>query len=84
MAKKPTATPKQAPTAHSIAATLGVPERVLLFCLASRTDWAQAGVTQAAVRHMVVRSLVERERASSRYGLTEQGRAVLAVLLTDR
>ena len=79
MAKRPTSTP--APTPHSIAADLSVPERVLLFCLASRTDWTRAGVTHAAVRHMVVRNLVERGPASNRYVLTEQGRAVLDALL---
>jgi hypothetical protein len=29
----------RAPTAQSIAAALTVPERLLLFCLASDTDW---------------------------------------------
>jgi hypothetical protein len=45
----------KAPTPADIAADLAVPERVLLFCLASGTDWAQASVTHAAVRHMIVR-----------------------------
>jgi hypothetical protein len=31
---------------------LGVEERVLLFCLASRTDWKQAGVTLKTVAGM--------------------------------
>jgi hypothetical protein len=64
-----------------IAAELSAPERVLLFCLASGTDWSQAGVTQAAVRHMIVRSLVERPPAGNRLVLTDQGLAVLAALL---
>lgn len=33
------------PTPETIAAELTVPERALLFCLASNTDWAKAGVT---------------------------------------
>ena len=79
MARRPP--PSSEPTPQSIGAGLSVPERVLLFCLASRTDWTKAGVTQAAVRHMMVRSLVERGPAAGRYVLTGQGRAVLDALL---
>jgi uncharacterized protein len=78
MAKAPTPTPR------SIAESLSVPERVLLFCLASRTDWTKAGVTHAAVRHMIVRNLLERGPAANRYELTAEGRAVLAALLPGR
>jgi hypothetical protein len=69
------------PTAESIAAELTVPERLLLFCLASSTDWAKAGVAHATAQHMMVRGLIERDQAASRFALTEQGRAVLAALL---
>jgi hypothetical protein len=62
------------PTPDSIAAELTVPERLLLLCLASDTDWAKAGVTHITVQHMMVRGLIERDRAATRYGLTEQGR----------
>jgi hypothetical protein len=34
----------KAPTPEAIAAELTVPERVLLFCLASDTNWVKAGV----------------------------------------
>jgi hypothetical protein len=68
------------PTAESIAAELTVPERLLLFCLASDTDWQAAGITHATAQHMMVRGLIERQ-AASRYALTDQGRAVLAVML---
>jgi hypothetical protein len=37
--------------APNIAAELSVQERVLLFCLASGTEWAQAGVTGATASH---------------------------------
>jgi len=74
----------KAPTPQIIAADLTVPERVLLFCLASGTDWAQAGVTHAAVRHMIIRDLVERGPASNRFVLTEKGRAVLDALLSPK
>ena len=42
-------------TAESIAAVLTVPERILLFCLASDTDWQAASVTHATAQHMMVR-----------------------------
>jgi hypothetical protein len=64
----------------AIAAELTVPERVLLFCLASGTDWVKAGVTHATAQHLLVRNLVERDQASG-FVLTDQGRAVLAALL---
>jgi hypothetical protein len=34
----------KAPTTETMAAELSVPERVLLFYLASNTDWVKAGV----------------------------------------
>jgi hypothetical protein len=68
------------PTAESTAAALTVPERLLLFCLASGTDWQAAGITHATGQHMMVRGLIER-RAATRYVLTEPGRAVLAAFL---
>jgi hypothetical protein len=37
-----------------------VSERVLLFCLASDTDWQRAGVTHTTAQHMMVRGLIER------------------------
>jgi hypothetical protein len=70
----------KAPTTETIAAELTVPERVLLFCLASGTDWVKAGVTHATAQHLLVRGLVERDKASG-YVLTDQGRAVLSALL---
>jgi hypothetical protein len=68
------------PTAQSIAAELTVPERLLLFCLASDMDWQAAGITHATAQYMMVRGPIER-RAAARYALTDQGRAVLAVML---
>jgi hypothetical protein len=72
---------KTKPTPESIAAELTVPERVLLFYLASDTDWQKAGVTHATAQHMMVRGSIERDHAVSRYALTEQGRALLAALI---
>jgi hypothetical protein len=69
----------KAPTPDSIAAELSVPERLLLFCLASGTDWAKAGVPAITVQHLLVRNLVKRDNATH-LALTEQGRAVLTAL----
>lgn len=52
------------PTAESIAAGLTVTERVLLFWLASDTDWQAASITYATVQHM--RGSIERERRARR------------------
>jgi hypothetical protein len=59
---------------------LAVKERVLLFCVATRTEWIKAGVTHLTARQMVVKNLVERDPANS-LSLTAQGRAVLSALL---
>ena len=67
----------------SIAAAVAVPERVMLFCLASDTDWQKAGVTHATAQHLMVRGLIDRGAAAGAYVLTDQGRAVLAALLGD-
>ena len=71
------------PTAESIAAALTVPERLLLFCLASDTDWQAASITHATAQQMMVRGLIERQ-AASRFALTDQGHAVLAAMLERR
>jgi hypothetical protein len=68
--------------ANSVAADLSTLERVLLFCLASGTEWAEAGVTGATVTAMVVRGLVDRDSAA-RLVLTRDGRAVLDALLGE-
>jgi hypothetical protein len=47
---------------------LSVPERVLLFCVASDTDWERAGITGARVRAMIVRGLVQRDPAGGDSG----------------
>jgi hypothetical protein len=70
------------PSAKSTATALTVAERLLLFCLASDTDWQAASITHATAQHMMVRGLIERDQAATRYALTDQGRAVLAALLT--
>jgi hypothetical protein len=79
--KEPTEPPKR--DAAIGAAELTVPERVLLFCVASGTDWARAGVTGATATAMVVKGPIERD-ASDQLTLTKEGRAALDALLSRR
>jgi hypothetical protein len=74
MSKRPVkARPESAPA-------LTIPERILLFCVASVTDWEHAGIIGATVTTMVVRGLIERD-AGNRLTLTDQGRAELLALI---
>jgi hypothetical protein len=47
------------------APALSIPERVLLFCIASDTDWEHAGVTGTTVTAMIVRGLIQRDRRAN-------------------
>ena len=67
---------------EKIATGLSVPERVLLFCIASRTDWQKAGITGETVTLMVVKGLVERD-AAGRLFLAEDGWAAFEALLKE-
>ena len=67
--------------ASKIAAQLNVSERVLLFCIASDTEWALAGVTGATATAMIVRGHIQRDPLG-RLFLTKQGRAALDALLS--
>jgi hypothetical protein len=68
---------------------LGVQERVLLFCLASGTDWKEAGITLETVAGMAGKGLLFAQNAPllmSRGGhlaLTDAGRAAFRALLRD-
>ena len=64
------------------AAALSVPERVLLFCVASRTDWERAGITGTMVTATVIRGLIAREPTGGLY-LTKDGRAALRTLMGE-
>jgi hypothetical protein len=71
------------PTSHLIPAGLSIPERLLLFCLATGTDWQAASITHATAQQMMVRGLIERATGAASYRLTDQGRAVLEALLKE-
>jgi hypothetical protein len=69
------------PTAEMIAEGLSVPERIMLFCIASATDWQKAaGLTHTVARRLMIRGLIDRQAADT-YVLTDQGRAVLEALM---
>jgi len=68
------------PTPEMIAEGLTVPERIMLFCVASGTDWQKAGVTHMVAQQVLIRGLIDRRGANS-YVLTDQGRIVLEALL---
>jgi hypothetical protein len=67
--------------AKTIASVLRGPERIMLFCLASGTNWHMAGVTYAMTRHLLFRGLIARDQSAGRFRLTPLGRDVLAELL---
>jgi hypothetical protein len=58
---------------------LSVPERLLLFCVASRMDPAMAGLPHRTAELLVMKNLARRDQA--RLSLTDQGRAALDSLL---
>ena len=64
------------------AEALPVRERVLLFCIASRTEWQKAGVNGAVVTSALVKGLVDRDAAGA-LALTDRGHAVLRAMLPD-
>jgi hypothetical protein len=72
--------PAKAQAKTDAAPALTIPERILLFCVASDTDWEHAGITGATVTTMVIRGLIGRD-AGNRLALTDQGRAALDALL---
>ena len=65
------------------AQVLSIPARLLLFCVATGTDWERAGITRATVTTTVVRGLIERDVAGGLTITKQQGRAVLAALLME-
>jgi hypothetical protein len=68
------------PSSETIAAGLTVPERILLFCLASDTDWRNAGIAHTTAQRLLVRALIGRDRADALRS-NRSGSAVLAALL---
>ena len=68
-------------TPKTIAADLRVTDRIMLFCLASGTDWERGGVPHSTAQHLLVRNLIARVPTPARFKLTPLGRDVLAALI---
>jgi hypothetical protein len=60
--------------------TLSVSERLLLFCAASGTKPANAGIMHRTIEHSIIKGLIKRERTG--LTLTELGRATMNALLS--
>jgi hypothetical protein len=56
---------------------------MLLFCLASGTDWQRAGVNVGTATPLVVRNSVEVEQSPARFRLTPSGVKVFAALIRE-
>jgi hypothetical protein len=72
----------KAPSSETIAAELTVPERILLFCVASDTEWRRANITYTTAQRLLLRGLIGRDQAALRFVLTDQGRAAFEALLS--
>jgi len=57
-------------------------ERVLLFCVASRTDWQKAGVPGETVLNMIEKGLIV-DHPFDRLALTMRGRPALKATLPE-
>ena len=68
------------PTETAVA--LRVSERMLLFCVASNTDWKHPAIPGEIVATMVVKGLIDRD-AGGALTLTDRGRTVLRAMLPD-
>jgi len=66
--------------AAMIAKSLTAREKVALFCAASDIDHAAVGILASVMQSMEIRGLISREH-TSRYALTDDGRAVLRAML---
>jgi len=71
------------PTPDHASASLTVRERLLLFCIGSRTDWQRAGVTGETVTALVAKGLLARD-ALGHLALTDDGRATLRAVADKR
>jgi hypothetical protein len=62
------------------AAALSITERLLLFCVASNTEWQKAGIPGTTITIMIAKGLIDRDPASE-LCLTKDGRAVFKALV---
>jgi hypothetical protein len=60
--------------------TLSVPQRLLLFCIASDTRPAKTGIMHRTIEASIIKGLIKHERTG--LTLTELGRATMNALLS--
>jgi len=65
-----------------VAAALSVRERVLLFCIASATDWLLARITEETGFALLEKGLIRRD-TTGRLSVTDRGRDVLRAMLPE-
>jgi hypothetical protein len=58
-------------------------DRVILFCAATRIDYAAIGISARAMQSMAIRGFIAHNRESGAYTLTDSGRATLTAILED-
>jgi hypothetical protein len=62
---------------------LSITERLLLFCVASSTEWQKAGIPGTTITIMIVKGLIARDPSGELY-LTKEGREVFKALVADQ
>ena len=60
---------------------LSAHDRVILFCVATATDYSAASITAHALQSMAIRGFLAHNRESGAYTLTDSGRATLTAIL---
>jgi hypothetical protein len=60
---------------------LSAQDCVILFCVATATDYPAAGITAHAMQSMAIRGFIAHNRESGAYTLTDSGRARLTAIL---
>ena len=66
---------------EKLTTTLSAHDRVILFCVATATDYAAVGITAHAMQSMAIRGFIAHDRESGAYTLTDSGRATLTAIL---
>jgi hypothetical protein len=68
---------------EKLTTTLSANDRVILFCVATATDYGAAGITAHPMQSMAIRGFIAHDRESGAYTLTDSGRATLTAILED-
>jgi hypothetical protein len=66
---------------EKLTTTLSAHDRVILFCVATATDYAAVGITAHAMQSMAIRGFIAHDRESGAYTLTDSGHATLTAIL---